>query len=69
MEIATGEVSNNFLTSMVLDDQVFGMSVVAQHQLEVRREILTADGVEDDTRVVMNSNFDHSYFTLMSRDL
>ena len=69
MEIATGEVSNSFLTSMVLDDQVFGMSVVAQHQLEVRREILTADGVEDDTRVVTNSNFDHSYFTLMSRDL
>ena len=54
MGIATGEVSNNFPTSMVLDDQVFGLSVVAQHQLEVMREILTADGVDDDTRVLFH---------------
>ena len=33
---------------------VFGMSVVAQHQLEARREILTADGVEDDARVLFH---------------
>ena len=39
---------------MVLDDQVFGMSVVAQHRLEARREILTVDGVEDDARVLFH---------------
>ena len=50
MGIATGEVSNNFPTSMVLDDQVFRLSVITQHWLETRREILTAGGVEDDAR-------------------
>ena len=54
MGIATGEVSNNFPTSMVLDDQIFGMSVVAQHHLELRREILTSDRVEDDARVLFH---------------
>ena len=54
MGIATGEISNDFPTSMVLDDQVFGMSVIAQHHLEVRREILTADGVNDDVRVLFH---------------
>ena len=54
MGIATGEVSNNFPTSMFLDDQVFGLSVVAQHQLKTRREILTADGVDDDTKVLFH---------------
>ena len=54
MEIATGEVSNDFPTSMVLDDQVFSLSVIAQHCLEARREILTADGVDDDTRVLFH---------------
>ena len=54
MGIATGEVSNDFPTSMVLDDQVFGLSIVAQHRLEVRREILTADGVDDNTRVLFH---------------
>ena len=54
MGIATGEISNDFPTSMVLDDQVFGMSIVAQHHLEVRREILTADGVNDDVRVLFH---------------
>ena len=39
---------------MVLDDQVFSMSVVAQHRLEVRRKILTADGVEEDARVLFH---------------
>ena len=48
--IATGEVLNDFPTSMVLDDQVFGMSVVAQHHLELRREILTSDRVDNDAR-------------------
>ena len=37
---------------MVLDDQIFGMSVVAQHCLESRREILTSDRVDDDARVL-----------------
>ena len=37
---------------MVLDDQIFSMSVVAQHCLELRREILTSDRVEDDGRVL-----------------
>ena len=41
MGISTGEVLNDFPTSMVLDDQIFNMSVVAQHHLEARREILT----------------------------
>ena len=54
MGISTGEISNDFPTSMVLDDQVFGMSVVAQHRLEARREILTAEGVEDDARVLFH---------------
>ena len=54
MGIATGEVSNNFPTSMVLDDQVFDLSIVTQHRLEARREILTADGVDDDTRVLFH---------------
>ena len=39
---------------MVLDDQIFGMSVVAQHRLEARREILTAEGVNDNTRVLFH---------------
>ena len=54
MGIATGEVSNNFPTSMVLDDQIFGMSIIAQHHLEVRREILTAEGVDDDVQVLFH---------------
>ena len=54
MRIATGEVSNDFPTSMVLDDQVFGLSIVAQHRLEVRREILTADGVDEDTKFLFH---------------
>ena len=54
MGIATGEVSNDFPTSMVLDDQIFNMSVVAQHRLESRRDILTSDRVEDDTQVLFH---------------
>ena len=54
MGFATGEVSNDFPTSMVLDDQVFGMSIVTQHHLEARREILTADDVNDDVRVLFH---------------
>ena len=54
MGIATGEISNDFPTSMVLDDQIFSMSVVAQHCLEARREILTAEGVNDNTRVLFH---------------
>ena len=54
MGISTGEISNDFPTSMVLDDQIFGMSVVAQHRLEARREILTAEGVDDDVRVLFH---------------
>ena len=54
MGIATGEISNDFPTSMVLDDQVFSMSVIAQHCLEARREILIADGVDDDVRVLFH---------------
>ena len=54
MGIATGEVSNNFPTSMVLDDQIFGMSVVAQRHLESRREILTSDRVADNARVLFH---------------
>ena len=54
MGIATGEVSNDFPTSMVLDDQIFSMSVVAQHCLESRREILTSDRVKDDARVLFH---------------
>ena len=54
MGIATGEVSNDFPTSMVLDDQIFSMSVIAQHRLESRREILTSDRVEDNTRVLFH---------------
>ena len=54
MGIATGEISNDFLTSIVLDDQVFRMSIVAQHWLEARRETHTADGVEDDAQVLFH---------------
>ena len=54
MGIATGEVLNNFPTSMVLDDQIFGMSVVAQHRLESRRDILTSDRVDDNARVLFH---------------
>ena len=54
MGIATGEVLNNFPTSMVLDDQIFGMSIVAQHRLESRREILTSDRVDDNARVLFH---------------
>ena len=54
MGFATGEVSNDFPTGMVLDDQVFGMSIVTQHRLEARREILTVDGVNDDVRVLFH---------------
>ena len=45
---------NDFPTSMVLDDQIFSMSVVAQHRLESRREILTSDRVEDNARVLFH---------------
>ena len=54
MGIATGEVLNNFPTSMVLNDQIFGMSVIAQHHLELGREILTSDRVDDNTRVLFH---------------
>ena len=54
MGIATGEVLNDSPTSMVLDDQIFGMSVVAQHRLESRREILTSDRVDDNARVLFH---------------
>ena len=54
MGISTGEVSNNFPTSMVLDDQIFSLSIVAQHHLEARREILTAEGVDNDARVLFH---------------
>ena len=54
MGIATGEVSNDFPTSMVLDDQIFDMSVVAQHRLELRRDILTLDRVDDDAKVLFH---------------
>ena len=49
-----GEVSNDFPVGMVLDNQIFGLSIVAQHHLEARREILTADGVDEDTRVLFH---------------
>ena len=39
---------------MVLDDQIFSMSVVAQHCLESRRDILTSDRVEDNTKVLFH---------------
>ena len=52
--IATGEVSNDFPTSMVLDNQIFGMSVIAQHRLESRRDILTSDSMDDDARVLFH---------------
>ena len=39
---------------MVLDDQIFSMSVVAQHRLELRREILTSYRVKDDARVLFH---------------
>ena len=54
MGISTGEISNDFPTSMVLDDQIFRMSVVAQHCLEARREILTAESVDDNVRVLFH---------------
>ena len=54
MGIATGEVSNDFPTSMVLDDQIFSMSIVAQHHLESRRKIFTLDRVDDDARVLFH---------------
>ena len=54
MGISTGEISNDFPTSMVLDDQIFSMSVIAQHCLEARREILTAEGVDNDVRVLFH---------------
>ena len=54
MGISTGEVSNDFPTSMVLDDQMFGMFIVAQDCLESRREILTSDRVNDNTRVLFH---------------
>ena len=39
---------------MVLDDQIFSMSVMTQHRLELRREILISDRVDDDTRVLFH---------------
>ena len=39
---------------MVLDDQIFRMSIVAQHRLEARREILTAKGVDGSVRVLFH---------------
>ena len=52
--VATGEVSNYFPTGMVLDDNVFSLPIVAQHCLEARIEILTADGVDEDTKVLFH---------------
>ena len=52
MGISTGEILNDFPSSMVLDGQIFSMSIVAQHCLEARREVLTAEGVDDDVRVL-----------------
>ena len=54
MGISSGEISNDFPTTMVLDDQIFSLSVVAQRCLEARSEILTAEGVDNDTRVLFH---------------
>ena len=54
MGISTGEILNDFPTSMVLDNQIFGMSIIAQHRLEARREILTAEGINNDVRVLFH---------------
>ena len=35
---------------MVLDDQIFGFFIVADHCLEDKREIATAAGVEEDAQ-------------------
>ena len=37
-----------------MNDQIFGMSVVAQHCLESRRDILTSDRVDDNARVLFH---------------
>ena len=42
----TGEVGNDYPVGMVLDDQLFGLTIVAQHCLEVKREIVLTDGVD-----------------------
>lgn len=44
MRVARGEVENSFPTGLVLDDQLFGLSIVASSRLEVRRGVqLEAD--------------------------
>ena len=52
MGIAQEEVSNEFPVGMVLDDQIFGLSIVAGHCLEAKRESVTAAGVEEDIQVL-----------------
>ena len=47
-------MSNNFPVGMVLDDQLFGLTIVASHCLEARRGVLTAEGVEEDSQVLFH---------------
>ena len=54
MGVATEEVSNEFPIGMVLDDQILGLSIVAGHCLEARRQVVTAPGVEEDTQVLFH---------------
>ena len=39
---------------MVLDDQLFCLTIVAQHCLETKRETILVDGVNQDTKVLFH---------------
>ena len=51
IQVAKEEVSNEFPVGMVLDDQIFSLSIVTDHRLEDKRESATAAGVEEDAQV------------------
>ena len=49
-----GTAENCFPQGLVLDDQLFGLGIVASRSLEYRRNIVLAAGSEPDTQVLFH---------------
>ena len=54
MGVAAEEISNEYPVGMVLDNQISGLSIVASHHLEAKREVVTATGAEKDTQLLFH---------------
>ena len=47
-------MGNDYLIGMVLDDQRFGLTIIAQHCLEAKRETILVDDVNQNTKVLFH---------------